>query len=179
MFRLPYSGSLYKKALVIKDKYLGREVKYGEPVLISVASLDLRLQWADIDSFMQAVLPIGKPLVHFSRDGSPLDPSVIRPTHEFKQTMTKPNGSSVNKEFLTHGSEFPYVSGVIFSEISEVRFLLGEWSSSFDGSTRELHVMDNYKAAVKVPAEFTRPFYHHYFSQEGVFTMTVPGGKSG
>ena len=100
--------------------------------------------------------------MHFSTDGQPLDPDVQRPTHTVKREMSKKTGKAVRKEFLYPGEHFPYISGVLFSEASNLQQLLGAGSPRFDKSTDTPHIFMRYKNA-DLPDAFKKYFYYRKF----------------
>ena len=157
---LRYSSSLFHKSNKIKEKYLDG-VDKNDRVLIAVSSYapDAGM-WKDRGIFELAILPINFQLVHFSTNGQPLDPDVVRPTHELKRDMEKATGAVVKKEFLYPGDEFPHIDGVMFSEASNLQQLLGSWSSTFGKETNTPHIYQNYSGK-KIPEDFTKFFYSH------------------
>jgi len=157
---LRYSSSLFHKSNKIKDKYLDGVGK-NDRVLIAVSSYapDAGM-WKDRGIFELAILPINFQLIHFSTNGEPLDPDVVRPTHELKRDMEKATGAVVKKEFLYPGDEFPHIDGVMFSEASNLQQLLGSWSSTFGKETNTPHIYQNYSGK-EIPEDFTKFFYYH------------------
>ncbi len=157
---LRYSSSLFHKANKIKEKYL-KNVGKNDFTIIAVSSFapDVGM-WKTRDIFELAVLPINNQVVHFTRDGKPLDPSTPLPTHEIKSEMTKASGALVKKEFLYPGEEFKHIDAVMFSEASNLQGLLGVSSNSFNQSTNTPHIYQNYSGK-EIPEEFTKYFYYH------------------
>lgn len=165
---LRYASSIYTKAIKIKDKYTGMIGK-NDFTLIAVSAFPPGALHSDIEHFMRAALPMGDPVVHFSTNGKPLDPSVPRATHTDKLEYVKNSGSPVLKQFLYPGTHFPYIDGVLFSEASNLQGLLGTMSSRFDDSTNVPHVFPNHASTKKLPAEFTDNFYLHEFIDNPTF----------
>jgi len=157
---LRFSSSLFNKANKIKQKYL-QSVGDNNYVIIAVSSFGPDAgMWKSRDVFELAILPINHQLVHFSRDGSPLDPKIPLPSHEVKSEMTKATGVLVKKEFLYPGTEFPHIDAAMFSEASNLQQLLGAFSPSFGQDTNTPHIYQNYSGK-EIPEEFTRYFYYH------------------
>lgn len=161
---LRFSSSLFQKANKIKEKYMG-SVGDTDRTLIAVSSFGPDAgMWKTRDIFELAILPINNQVVHFSKDGSPLDPNAPLPSHEIKSEMTKATGALVKKEFLYPGTEFPHIDGVMFSEASNLQKLLGTFSSSFNQDTNTPHIYQNYSGK-EIPGEFTKYFYYHKWSE--------------
>ncbi len=161
---LRYASSLYTKAVKIKDKYVDKGmISADDFMLIAVSAFPPSALHSDMEHFMRAALPMGDPVVHFSRDGSPLDPNATRATHTDKPEYVKGNGAHVLKQFLYPGTYFPYIDGVLFSEASNLQGLLGAWSSRFDNTTNIPHIFPNHASQKSLPAEFTDNFYVHKF----------------
>lgn len=161
---LRYSSSLVGKADKIKKKYSGY-IGPNDCVLIAISAFPYSEMWPDLNLFMPAILPIEFQVVYFSKDRSPLDESMRRPTHSIKREYEKESGSPVKKEFLYPGNYFPYIDGVIFSEASNLQQLLGRYSTSFNDSTNRPHIFPNYVGKA-LSEEFTRHFYYHKFNDE-------------
>lgn len=171
---LRYASSLYTKAVKIKDKYVDNGmIGTDDFVLIAVSAFPLGALHSDIEHFMRAALPMGDPVVHFSRDGSPLDPNIVRATHTDKPEYVKENGAQVLKQFLYPGTYFPYVDGVLFSEASNLQGLLGAWSSRFNDATNVPHVFPNHASQKALPADFTDNFYIHEFVKDNSTFMSL------
>lgn len=162
---LRYSTSLVAKAEKIKKKYTGI-IGPNDYTLIAVSSFPYGSMWPDISMFLPAILPIEFQVVYFSRDGSPIDEKIPRPTHTIRREYKKESGSIVKKEFLYPGDHFPYIDGVIFSEASNLQQLLGSCSTSFSESTNWPHIFENYAGKV-LPEIFTNNFYYHKFKNKG------------
>lgn len=161
---LRYSSSLVYKADKIKNNYasiIGKD----DYVLIAVSAYAPGAMRSDIDLFMLAVLPIEYQVVHFSTDGNPL-PDVPRPTHTLKREHAKKSGVLVKKEFLYPGEDFPHISGILFSEASNLQQLLGSYSSNFGVETDTPHLFQSYMSK-DLPKEFTDTFYYHKFKDSG------------
>lgn len=161
---LRYSTSLVAKAEKIKNKYVGI-IGPNDYTLIAVSSFPFGSMWPDINMFMPAILPVEFQIVYFSKDGSPLNENVIRPTHSIKREYKKESGAIVKKEFLYPGNYFPYIDGVIFSEASNLQQLLGRYSTAFSESTNRPHIFANYVGKV-LPEIFTNNFYNHKFKDK-------------
>jgi hypothetical protein len=171
---LRFGSSLFTKAKKIKEKYLDKGVIAPEDVvLIAVSGFPPGALHSDIEHFMQAVLPIGDPVVHFSRDGSPLDPNVTRATHTDKAEIVKEDGTPILKQFLYPGTHFPYIDGVLFSEASNLQQLLGVWSNQFNESTNVPHVFPNHASVKTIPTDFTDNFYLHNFVDKDPAFMSM------
>lgn len=160
---LRFSSSLYGKAVKINQKYLST-VGADDFMLIGVASLDIHLMWTGLDTFMKAVYPIGAPVVHFTTDGSKLDPAVKRPTHAPQPTAVKKSGVEVKKEFLYPGDEFPFIDGVLYSEASDIQQLRGTSSTSFNETTAALHIFGSHSGK-QLPGALTKLFYNHVLTE--------------
>lgn len=160
-FALRYSSVLFTKANKIKEKYID-EVGKNDFVLIAVSGYQMSMMGSSIDLFMLGILPIDFQLVHISADGKPLDAKVQRPTHSVKREYLKKTGVPVKKEFLYPGEHFPYISGVLFSEASNLQQLLGAGSSRFDQSTDTPHIFMRYKNR-DLPEVFAKHFYYRKF----------------
>lgn len=157
---LRFSSSLFHKANKIKNKYT-KSVADNDYVIIAISSFGLDAgMWKSRDVFQLAILPIDNQLVHFSRDGLPLDPNKPLPSHELKIEMKKATGASVKKEFLYPGLEFTHIDAVMFSEASNLQNLLGGFNSSFSKETNTPHIYQNYSGK-KIPNDFTKYFYYH------------------
>lgn len=177
-FALRYSSVLFAKANKIKEKYLDR-VDENDYVLIAVSGYQMSMMGSSIDLFMLGILPIDFQLVHFSTDGKPLDPNLQRPTHTVKREYLKKTGVPVKKEFLYPSEHFPYISGVLFSEASNLQQLLGAGSSRFDQSTDTPHIFMRYKNK-DLPKAFTKYFYYRKFvdgEQMVSLVMEEPSSK--
>jgi hypothetical protein len=177
-FALRYSSALFTKANKIQEKYLN-EVGENDFVLIAVSGYQMSMMGSSIDLFMLGILPIDFQLVHFSTDGKPLDPNVQRPTHSVKREYLKKTGVPVKKEFLYPGEHFPYISGVLFSEATNLQQLLGAGSSRFDQSTDTPHIFMRYKNK-DLPEAFTKHFYYRKFvdgEQMVSLVMEEPSSK--
>lgn len=160
---LRFSSSLFHKANKVKDKYL-KYIAEKDLTLIAVSSFGPDAgMWKTRDIFQLAILPINNQLVHFSRDGKPLDPNTPLPSHEVKNQMKKATGALVRKEFLYPGTEFPHIDAVMFSEASNLQQLLGVFSSSFNEDTNKPHIYQNYSGK-RIPEEFTQYFFYHEWS---------------
>ena len=162
---LRYSSVLVAKAAKIKAKYVSYIGK-DDYVLIATSAFAPGAMLSDIDLFMLAVLPIEYQVVHFSTDGTPLDPSVLRPTHTVKREHSKKSGALVRKEFIYPGEDFPHINGILFSEASNLQGLLGTISNGFNKSTDTPHIFQSYTSS-DLPEEFTRIFYFHKFRNNG------------
>lgn len=171
---LRYASSLYGKAVKIKDKYVDKGViGANDFMLIAISAFPPGALHPDIEHFMRAALPIGDPVVHFSTNGTPLDPNIPRATHTDKLEYVKENGAHVLKQFLYPGTYFPYIDGVLFSEASNLQGLLGVWSSGFDDSTNIPHVFPNHASKKMLPTEFTNNFYLHEFVEDSPTFMSL------
>jgi hypothetical protein len=162
---LRYSSSLFGKANVIKEKYLGL-VGEHDFMLIAVSAFPPGSLYPDIEMFMHAVFPIEDQLVYFSQAGSQPNQDSVRPTHTILREYVKKNGALVKKEFLYPGDNFPFIDGVVFSEASNLQELLGTHASSFDDSTNQPHLFPNYSGK-SLPELFTKNFYFHKITDRG------------
>lgn len=177
-FALRYSSVLFAKANKIKDKYLDKVGK-NDHILIAVSGYPMSMMGSSIDLFMLGILPIDFQVVHYATDGKPLDPNIQRPTHTIKREYLKKTGVPVKKEFLYPGEYFPYISGVMFSEASNLQQLLGASSSRFDQSTDTPHIFMRYKNK-ELPEAFTKHFYCRKFvdgEQMVSLVMEEPSSK--
>lgn len=162
---LRYGNSLVEKG----DHFNPKDGKYNKFIgpddfsIIAVSGFPPGALASGIEHFLRAALPMGDPVVHFTTDGSPLDPSVTRATHTDLPDYIKPNGSTVLKQFLYPGTYFPFVDAVLFTEASNLQQLLGTYPSSFDDSTNIPHIFPNFASQKPLPAEFTDNFYLHEF----------------
>ncbi|SRR6266550_1102053 len=171
---LRYASSLYTKAVKIKDKYIDQGmIGTDDLVLIAVSAFPPGALHSDIEHFMRAALPMGDPVVHFSTNGKPLDPTVTRATHTDKLEYVKGNGSHVLKQFLYPGTYFPYIDGVLFTEASNLQGLLGSWSSGFNDATNIPHIFPNHASPKSLPAELTDNFYLHEFVEGNPTFMSL------
>lgn len=171
---LRYTSSLYTKAVKVKDKYVNKGlIGANDFMLIAVSAFPPGALHSDIEHFMRATLPMGDPVVHFSRDGSPLDPNVTRATHTDRPEYVKDNGAHVLKQFLYPGTYFPYIDGVLFSEASNLQGLLGAWSSRFNETTNVPHIFPNHTSQKSLPADFTDNFYLHEFVESNPTFMSL------
>ena len=171
---LRYASSLVTKGEKIKEKYLDMGVIGPDDiVLIAVSGFPPGALHSDIEHFMRAALPMGDPVVHFSTNGKPLDPTVTRATHTDKLEYVKGNGSSVLKQFLYPGTYFPHIDGVLFTEASNLQGLLGTASSRFDDSTNIPHIFPNYASRKTIPVELTDNFYLHKFIENDKAFMSL------
>lgn len=163
---LRYSSSLVQKARKFNKKYHDC-INPSDYILIAVSAFPPNSMSSDINLFLPSVLPIEHQVVYFSKDSSPLDKNIPRPTHTIKTEWEgKPGGLPIKKTFLYPGDDFPYIDGVVFSEASNLQQLLGVWSSAFNDSTNIPHVFQNYSGK-KLPEEFTKKFYYHPFEDNG------------
>jgi len=161
---LRFSSSIFHKANKVKNKYQ-KYIGAKDHVMIAVSSFGPDTgMWKTRDIFQLAILPINNQLVHFSRDGSPLDSNAPLPSHEMKNEMQKATGALVRKEFLYPGTEFPHVDAVMFSEASNLQQLLGVFSTSFNEDTNRPHIYQNYSGK-RMPEEFTQFFFYHEWKE--------------
>lgn len=161
---LRYTTNLAAKADKIHQKYLSGIGK-DDIVLIAISGFTPAAAVpTSRDVFERSIMPVGSPVVHFSRNGEPLDLNVDRPTHELQPEITKNSGALVNTEFVYPGTEYPFIDGVMFSECSNLQQLLGTFSSSFSDDTNTPHVYQNYSGK-NIPEKFRDTFYYHEWVQ--------------
>lgn len=160
---LRYTNSLCTKADKIKTNYLST-FSSDDIILIAISAFPPGALKPDIEFLLRAIMPMDNPVIHISTNGKPLDPSVVRATHAAKLELLKRNGSTVPKQFLYPGDNFPYIDGVLFTEASNLQNLLGRTSFlEEDDSNNVPHVFPNYSSAKELPDEFTDNFYSHVF----------------
>lgn len=164
---LRYRSNLGLKADIIRDNYQSI-IGENDFAIIATSGIAMNMIQSDIEDFMPAILPIDRPLVHFSTNRQPLDDSP-RPTHEVRQAYLKKSGNTVSKELLYPGDQFAHVDGVIFSQASNLQGLLGvvDLMGKFNDSTNRLHIFENYSSKGTLPKEFTGAFYYHKFRDNG------------
>lgn len=164
---LRYSSSLYTKATKIKSNYIDRGVVSSEDIiLIAISGFPPTGALSpDIEHFQRAVIPMGDPVIHFRTDGGALDPKIPRSTHTSMPTQEKSNGTTVLKQFLYPGDNFPFIDGVMFTEASNLQGLLGVSSSRFDESTNVPHIFPNFASLKAIPTELSDNFYLHKFTE--------------
>ena len=166
---LRYSSSLFSKASKIRTNYLGKCIGSDDIVLIAISGVAPGSGLnPEMEHFLRAITPMGDPVVHFSTDGNPLDPSVRLSTHSDMPSIIKKNGSVVLKQFLYPGTEFPFIDGVLFAEARDLQELMGRVynifdENEFDGSLDPPHIFPNYASKKQIPSELTDYFYLHKF----------------
>lgn len=160
-FTLRYTSVLRKKANKYKEYVKNGLVSENDIKIIAVSGFGYGMEMSSgIEHFLRAIAPIGDPVIHITRDGSPVPKDTPLSSHSNISEYLNKNGSPVPKKFLFPGDEFKHIDGVIFSEISNVQEMLGK-HSAYDDSTAKLHLFPNFSAQNTLPPALCDAMYHH------------------
>ncbi len=160
-FTLRYTSVLRKKAYKYEEYIKNGIVGEKDIKIIAVSGFGYGLEMSsDIEHLLRAIAPVGDPVIHLTRDGSPLLKDKPLSSHNNISEYVNKNGASVPKKFLFPGDEFRHIDGVIFSEISEVQEMLGK-HSAYDDSTAKLHLFPNFSAQNTLPPALCDAMYYH------------------
>ena len=163
-FTLRYTSVLRKKANKYEEYVKNGLVSENDIKIIAVSGFGYgREMSSGIEHFLRAIAPVGDPVIHITRDGSPVPKGTPLSSHSNISEYLNKNGASVAKKFLFPGDEFNHIDGVIFSEISKVQEMLGK-HSAYDDSTAKLHLFPNFSSQQSLPNILRRVMYYHDIS---------------